>query len=258
MKKRIEDLIIFNSSKLESNYLLLELQSSNKLDEIVPGQFVEILVPGCKDTFLRRPISIHDVDFTKNTIKFLIKIVGCGTETISRMKKGEKLNLVFPLGNGFSLPQVHKVLFIGGGYGIAPFLYFGKILNQHKIKPLILLGARKGSDFVLLDEFKAVGDIYLTTEDGSIGEKGLVTDHSLLNNEIPSFQKIYACGPELMMKAVARYAMKSKIECEVSLDNLMACGIGACLCCVTETIRGNELVCMKGPVFNVNELKWQI
>lgn len=258
MKKRIEDLKIFHTDRLESNYLLLELQSSGKLDDIRPGQFVEIYVPGCKDTFLRRPISIHDVDYANQTIKFLIKIVGCGTETISRMKKGEKLNVIFPLGNGFTIPSVHKVLFIGGGYGIAPFLYFGKILNSLKIRPMILLGARKGSDFVLLDQFSSVGDLYLTTEDGSMGEKGFVTNHSLLQNPDPFFKMIYSCGPEPMMKAVASYAQNRNIGCEVSLDNLMACGIGACLCCVTETIRGNELVCTKGPVFNVNELKWQI
>lgn len=258
MKKRIGDLTILKNTRLEGNFILLELQSAEKFEEIKPGQFVEILVPECKDTFLRRPVSIHDVDYQHNTLKFLIKIVGCGTETISRMKKGETLNVIFPLGNGFSMPQTHKVLFVGGGYGIAPFLYFGKLLNQVKIKPVILFGARKTEDFILLDEFRKTGDLYVTTEDGSLGEKGLVTNHSILHTGEKSFSMIYSCGPEPMMKAVARYAREKNIDCEVSLDNLMACGIGACLCCVTETIRGNELVCTKGPVFNINELKWQI
>jgi dihydroorotate dehydrogenase electron transfer subunit len=256
MKKRVEDLTIHNTQLLPGRFLLLELKSFTKLDRINPGQFVEIEVPNCKDTFLRRPISIHDVNYRSNTILFLIKIVGCGTDTISKMQKGMKINLIYPLGNGFSMPDTTEVLFVGGGYGIAPFMHFGKELNQQSIRPTILLGAKTKNDFVRLDEYQKLGTLYLTTNDGSEGEKGLVTDHSILKGNGKTFKKIYCCGPEAMMMSVAKYARLNNIDCEVSLDNLMACGIGACICCVTETVRGNELVCTTGPVFNIKDLKW--
>jgi dihydroorotate dehydrogenase electron transfer subunit len=256
MKKRVEDLSIHNTQLLPGRFLLLELRSADKLDRINPGQFVEIEVPNCKDTFLRRPISIHDVDYTSNTLSLLIKIVGCGTDTLSRMEKGMRLNLIYPLGNGFSEPDDPEVILIGGGYGIAPFLHFGKELNKKGIRPSILLGANTKYDFVRLDEYAKLGELYLTTVDGSAGEKGLVTGHSILKEKSGIFKKIYCCGPEPMMMAVAAYAKSNSINCEVSLDNLMACGIGACICCVTETVRGNELVCTTGPVFNIKDLKW--
>lgn len=256
MKKRVEDLSIHNSQRLPGNFLLLELKSYAGLDHINPGQFVEIDVPNCKDTFLRRPISIHDVDYSNNTLSLLIKIVGCGTDTLSRMEKGMNLNLIYPLGNGFTMPDEKEVLFVGGGYGIAPFLHFGKELNKMGIKPVILLGANNKYDFVRLEEFSKLGELFLTTIDGSVGEKGLVTYHSVLKERAGSFKKIYCCGPEPMMKAIAAYAKSTNTECEVSLDNLMACGIGACLCCVTDTVRGNEVVCTTGPVFNIKDLKW--
>ena len=256
MKKRVEDLTIHNTQLLPGRFLLLELRSRQALDYINPGQFVEIDVPNCKDTFLRRPISIHDVDYSSNTLSFLIKIVGCGTDTLSRMEKGMHLNLIYPLGNGFTKPEVNEVLFIGGGYGIAPFLHFGKELNKIGIRPHILLGANTKYDFVRLDDYAKLGDLHLTTVDGSVGEKGLVTYHSVLKEKSSFFKKIYCCGPEPMMMAIAKYAKTHNIDCEVSLDNLMACGIGACICCVTETVRGNELVCTTGPVFNIKDLKW--
>jgi dihydroorotate dehydrogenase electron transfer subunit len=256
MKKRVEDLTIHNTQLLPGRFLLLELRSATKLDRINPGQFVEIEVPNCKDTFLRRPISIHDVDYTSNTLSLLIKIVGCGTDTLSKLEKGMRLNLIYPLGNGFSAPETKEVLFVGGGYGIAPFLHFGKELNEKGIKPVILLGANSKYDFVRLEEFEKLGELHLTTIDGSAGEKGMVTYHSILKERAAIFKKIYCCGPEPMMKAVAAYAKSNNIDCEVSLDNLMACGIGACLCCITETVRGNEIVCTTGPVFNIKDLKW--
>lgn len=256
MKKRVEDLTIHKTQLLPGRFLLLELKSAAKLDTINPGQFVEIDVPNCKDTFLRRPISIHDVNYADNTLSLLIKIVGCGTDTLSRMEKGMKLNLIYPLGNGFSKPADKEVIFVGGGYGIAPFLHFGKELNNMGIKPVILLGANSKSDFVRLDEYSKLGELFLTTIDGSAGETGLVTEHSILKQRAGIFKKIYCCGPEPMMKAVAAYAKTNNTDCEVSLDNLMACGIGVCLCCVTETVRGNEVVCTTGPVFNIKDLKW--
>jgi len=166
------------------------------------------------------------------------------------------LNLIFPLGNSFSIPQNKdaKVLLIGGGVGIAPMLFLGSYLNDLGYRCNFLLGGRSELNLLQLDDFVKYGNIYTTTEDGSHGEKGFVTQHSVLEKE--KFENIYTCGPTPMMKAVAAYAAKSGVTCEVSLENTMACGFGACLCCVTDTTDGHLCVCTEGPVFNITKLKW--
>ena len=118
------------------------------------------------------------------------------------------------------------------------------------------MGARSRNDLLQLEQFALYGEVYTTTEDGSMGEKGYVTQHTLLDKA--NFEKIYVCGPKPMMMSVARYAKSRKIDCEVSLENTMACGVGACLCCVENTIEGHVCVCKEGPVFNINKLLWQI
>jgi dihydroorotate dehydrogenase electron transfer subunit len=176
---------------------------------------------------------------------------------MASLKAGDVMNCVLPLGNGFTPARSgEKVLLIGGGVGVAPLLYMGAQMQQAGVEPTFLLGARTAGDLLLLDEFKRYGRVYVTTEDGSAGEKGFVTNHSLLGQE--TFDRISCCGPTPMMKAVARLAREKGIACEVSLENLMACGVGACLCCVEKTTQGNLCVCKDGPVFNIEQLLWQI
>jgi dihydroorotate dehydrogenase electron transfer subunit len=107
-----------------------------------------------------------------------------------------------------------------------------------------------------VDEYAKYGNLYFTTENGSLGEKGFVTQHSVFQNRLENYDKIYACGPDAMMKAIAKEAKKANVFCEVSLENLMACGFGVCLCCIEPTVKGNLCVCTEGPVFNINDLKW--
>jgi dihydroorotate dehydrogenase electron transfer subunit len=145
-------------------------------------------------------------------------------------------------------------LLIGGGVGIAPLFYFSKLISNAGLRSDILLGFRNHDRIIDYHEFEKYGDVYLTTEDGSEGEKGFVTDHSVLKRK--KYDRIYCCGPDPMMKAVARYASSHGISCEVSLENLMACGFGICLCCIADTKRGNINTCTEGPVFNINDLKW--
>ena len=151
------------------------------------------------------------------------------------------------------LPQ--KLLLVGGGVGVAPLLYMGAEMKKMGCEPTFLLGARTAKDLLMLDVFRKYGRVCVTTEDGSEGEKGFVTQHSLLQKE--QFDHIATCGPTPMMKAVARYARQANTECEASLENLMACGLGACLCCVEKTTEGNLCVCKEGPVFNIRRLLWQ-
>jgi len=256
MTKRIEDLKVVENKRLNLDFFVLELSGSERLPELKPGQFAQVRVDGSQGTFLRRPISIHDVDFGTNTFKILIQVAGEGTRTLSKLRNGDFLNLIYPLGNSFGLPSgiEDKVLLVGGGCGIAPLLFLGKHLKTNGYDPDVLLGFRTKERVLEVEEYLKIGKVYITTEDGSVGEKGFVTDHSIL--KAGGYKKIYCCGPDSMMKAVAKYSAKNDIDCEVSLENLMACGIGVCLCCIVDTVRGNLCTCVDGPVFNIKDLKW--
>ncbi|ALK85530.1 Dihydroorotate dehydrogenase B (NAD(+)), electron transfer subunit [Phocaeicola vulgatus] len=259
MKKYILDLVVTQNIKLHANYVLIKLTHANPLPEMLPGQFAEIRIDGSNTTFLRRPISINYVDKTTNEVWFLVQLVGDGTRKLATVKQGDIVNVVMPLGNGFTMPRnVTKVkpLLVGGGVGTAPMLMLGAELVKMGCTPAFLLGARSSKDLLQLENFEKLGEVYTTTEDGSMGEKGYVTQHSVLHTD--RFDMIYTCGPKPMMVSVAKYAKAHGIECEVSLENRMACGVGACLCCVENTDEGHLCVCKEGPVFNIKKLLWQI
>ena len=223
MKKYMLDMKVTENCSLHKNYCLLKLTSDQILPEMLPGQFVQVRVDNSPTTFLRRPISINYVDRATNELWLLVQLVGDGTRRMAEYKPGDVVNIMLPLGNGFTLPadKEQKLLLIGGGVGTAPMLYLGSILKKA----------------------------------GSLGEKGYVTNHSILKDV--HFDRIYTCGPKPMMVAVAKYAHANSIICEVSLENTMACGIGACLCCVEKTKDEHHVcVCTEGPVFNIENLTW--
>ncbi len=253
MKKKIENLIIKSIQQINDEHFVIKVKFEESLVDINPGQFVNAEVLGSKNTFLRRPISVHDIE--NSLMHLFVKIVGDGTKALSKLKDGDLLNLVYPLGNKFSYENTKKPLLIGGGCGVAPLLYLARKISELGIKPDILIGARSSKNIFILDKYQQFGNVFTITDDGSHGEKGIVTSHSLFK-KISNYDKIFVCGPEPMMKAVGKIALENKIDCEVSLENMMACGIGACLCCVTDTINGNQCVCTEGPVFNVKDLKW--
>lgn len=267
MRKYIIDLKVRETKLLSSKHVLLRLTDDNPLPDMLPGQFVEVRVDGTSTTFLRRPISINMVDKENNELWLLVAMVGEGTRSLGKLHAGDTLNCVLPLGNGFTMPQdKHKrVLLVGGGVGMAPLLYMGAELHRKGYEPTFLLGGRSAQDLLQLDLFNKYGRAYVSTEDGTMGEQGVVTNHSVLHEQ---FDRIATCGPTPMMKAVASYALRQGIDCEASLENLMACGLGACLCCV-EKVYDNDnplpgdqphhvCVCKDGPVFNVKRLLWQI
>ena len=255
MKKYILDLTVRSVENLSPKHVLIKLTDHQPLPEMLPGQFVEVRVDGSPATFLRRPISIHFVDKESNELWLMVAMIGDGTRQMGRLQAGDTLNCVLPLGNAFTMPasKDEKVLLVGGGVGVAPMLYLGAALHAQGIQPTFLLGGRTAQDLLELDLFNKYGRVCVTTEDGSLGEKGFVTNHSVLNEH---FDRICTCGPTPMMKAVAHYAKEHDIACEVSLENLMACGLGACLCCVEKTTEGNLCVCKEGPVFNIHRLLW--
>ena len=259
MKKYLMDLRVVENIRLHPKYCLIKLTADKPLPEMVPGQFVQIRVDGSPQTFLRRPISINYVDKKTNELWLLVQMIGEGTKRMAEYQPGDTMNVMLPLGNGFSLLTFNSSLFtllIGGGVGTAPMLYLGETLKSIGFEPEFLLGARSKEDVMQLADFEKIGAVHITTEDGSMGENGFVINHSVLRER--KIDMIYTCGPKPMMVAVAKYAKESGIPCEVSLENMMACGIGACLCCVENTVKGNVCVCTEGPVFNINQLTWQI
>ncbi|MBQ9230665.1 MAG: dihydroorotate dehydrogenase electron transfer subunit [Prevotella sp.] len=258
MKKYILDLTVRQAERISPKHVLLRLTDSQPLPEMVPGQFVEVRVDGSETTFLRRPISINFVDKEHNELWLLVATIGDGTRRLGALRPGDTVNCVLPLGNGFTMSQSaeERILLVGGGVGVAPLLYMGAEMRKMGIEPTFLLGARTKADLLEQDLFRLYGRVFVTTEDGSEGEKGFVTNHSVLKKE--HFDRIATCGPKPMMVAVARYAHQADVDCEASLENMMACGLGACLCCVEKTTKGNLCVCKEGPVFNVKQLLWQI
>ena len=257
MRKYVLDLRVTSVEQLSERYLLLAATNpAGPLPEMNPGQFAQLRIDESKETFLRRPISLHHVDYERNEVGFLIQKVGRGTASLWQKRPGSTLNAILPLGKGFTMPSSpeQKVLLVGGGVGIAPLLFMGEAMQKMGAKPTFLLGARSKTDLLRLDAYRAQGAVYVTTEDGSEGEKGFVTQHSILQRE--KFDNIAVCGPKPMMMAMASYAKQMGTPCEVSLENMMACGLGACLCCVEDTKEGNVCVCKEGPVFDVEKLKW--
>lgn len=256
--KKIDDFKVVENRHPSPNYSLLILRpTSITLEEkdILPGQFVQVATPD-NATFLRRPISVCNIDQKNNTLWLLVRNAGPGTRALNATVTGDTLNVIFPLGHGFSTSKIDisSPLLIGGGVGVAPLLYLGKKLREADATPKFLLGARSEKDLLLIEEFKAIGEVFISTDDGSAGVHGVVTCHPVLNEQLST---IYCCGPMPMMKAVAAIARQRGIDCEVSLENVMGCGIGACLCCVEKTKDyGNVCVCTQGPVFNINQLLW--
>lgn len=258
MKKTVRELLLIENTKLNHDNFRLVFQSDTNVPPMVPGQFVNVEIRQAPDVFLRRPFSVMDVDPVNNTFTLLVKILGRGSRALTTCKTGEKISIVYPLGKGFTIPSADdKVLLIGGGSGVAPMLFLAKSCGLNPDNVHILLGARTDADHIDISSYQSLGNFYFTTEDGSLGEKGFVTNHFIYKSKLRTFSKIYACGPAPMMRAVAVDARNADVFCEVSLENMMACGFGVCLCCVEKTTSGNQCVCTEGPVFNINELTWQ-
>lgn len=251
--KEIHNFTIIGRQQRGEHYFSLVLKHDGRMQPIAPGQFVEVLVEDEPRVMLRRPISVHDVDAEAGTLSLLIQVVGNGTRRLGTLTVGDHLNLVYPLGHGFTLSDSGShALLVGGGAGIAPLLHLSKELKARGVQCTILLGGRTAELIPVRDEFQPYGEVCLATDDGSLGHKGLVVSHPAFSQ---SYDMIYTCGPTPMMKAVARSAAERGIRCEVSLENMMACGVGACLCCVTDTDQGHRCVCKDGPVFDITTLK---
>lgn len=247
--------------------MLCELTKKEKLSEQVydftvfcpemaektqPGQFLHILCGG--DAYLRRPISVCEV-IDKKSIRFIFRVIGKGTDALSEKNVGDKLDILGPLGNGFRVNGGEgRVLLVGGGIGIFPLLELAKKFGK---RASVLLGFKTEAEVMLTDEFaKYAENVFVATDDGSCGYKGLVTD--LLKNIASSndVSGIYICGPTPMMRAAAAVAGEHGIYAEVSLEERMGCGVGACVTCACTIAGQRKRVCKDGPVFIASEVEW--
>lgn len=213
-----------------------------------PGQFVNIELDGF---YLRRPISV--CDYTENTIVLIYKVVGRGTETMSRMETGRELDILTGLGNGFDADaECLRPLLVGGGVGVPPLFRLAKELIARGRKVSVVLGFNTASEVFCADEFMALGtEVYVTTADGSLGIKGFVTD--AVREKGIEFDYFYACGPLPMLRALS---LSCNVPGELSFEERMGCGFGACMGCSCKTLAGNKRICKDGPVMKREEIIW--
>lgn len=247
-KKIHTQLIVLDNEEINSSHFRLHLDLPADNPNIQPGQFAEFYVPPTLQSFLRIPLSIHFV--SENEIQFLIQIKGEGTQYLKTLQKSNKIDTILPLGKGFTIPKNKKVALIGGGCGIAPLLFLSNQLAANNNLQHIFLGFRNVKQAMLIDDFKKYGEVIVSTDDGSLGDKGVITD--IFEKKLKNFDYVYSCGPTRMLNKVIEICKHNNLYCEVSLETLMGCGIGACLCCAVSTKNGNLRACIDGPVFDSN------
>ena len=254
--KTMESCKIVSQERIGTDIYSMWLQTSQIAKNASPGQFVSVY---CRDgsRLLPRPISICEIDRQRDQLRLVYRVAGKGTKEFSRLHPGVALRVMWPLGNGFPLKEAQdkKVLLVGGGIGIPPMLETAKQLDTRKV---LVMGYR---DELFLDqELKRYGTLYIATEDGSEGTRGNVLD-AIRENELHP-EVIFACGPTPMLRALKEYAQEKQIPCWISMEERMACGIGACLGCVCQSKEmdshshvHNKRICKDGPVFLSTEVE---
>ena len=258
--KTKENLTVVSQEEIGKDIFSLWLQTDQMAQYARPGQFLS-LYTGNSSKLLPRPISICEIDKENGRLRVVYRVTGpkTGTEEFSKLKAGDIIPVIGPLGNGFPYEKAEgkKVFLMGGGIGVPPILELAKQMDCEKKQ--IVVGYRDAQTF-LKEEFEQNGELYISTEDGSVGTKGNVMD-AIRENALEA-DMIYACGPTPMLRAIKQYAEENGIECYISLEERMACGIGACLACVCKSKEkdahsnvNNKRICKDGPVFLSTEVE---
>lgn len=256
----MEGKVIFNK-KLNEKYYLMEIESEEFVKDAKPGQFMMVKPQQYDYLFeplLRRPFGICNIIGSRFQILYVL--IGKGTNLLSNIRSDTMIQFSAPLGNFFKIQQEKRVAVAGGGVGIAPMLYWSKILKDKNISVDLFYGGKTKDDILLLDEFEKYCDqIFITTEDGSMGDKGLISDVYI--EHVTNYEKAYACGPKKMLEVLTKISVSKNVKIEVSLDERMACGMGVCLGCLIYTKNTNGEIeqkrcCIEGPIFNGAEIVW--
>jgi dihydroorotate dehydrogenase electron transfer subunit len=263
---------ILLNRKVSDKYYEMELSCPELTDEAKPGQFLMLKVKPGYEPYLRRPFSFYGIGSLKDqrSFKILYKVVGSGTRLLAEMKHGERVDIIAPLGNGFSFSSDnHEAVMVAGGVGLPPLLYLAEYMRKNRkegSKTIFLYGGQSKSDIIDIERIRdASSEVKVCTEDGSVGSKMLVTEllelHLQRKGDWSSIQ-IFSCGPKAMLRVVSSIAKKYDIPCQVSLESYMACGFGACLGCVVKVLQEKsndivyERVCKEGPVFDSGRIVW--
>ena len=263
---------ILRNEEIQEDCFLMKMKVASSFHGPLPGQFVMIRIAGLNDPFLSRPISIYSFSRGKNycSIELLYRVVGNGTQILAGLIKGSQVEINGPLGNGFEISAVkEKIVFIAGGIGVAPLsLLIESLCRRSDCSPsamTVYLGFQGASAVVGLDKLKKLcRNITVCTDDGSLGAKGFVTQifHKDMKKYAPDDTSIFACGPKAMLRSLSKILNKNKFDCQVSLEERMACGTGACMGCAVAVKNKKgafayQRVCADGPVFNLKDIIWK-
>ncbi len=241
----VEQLTVTKNLRIASKTWLLVLEGTVQ-GITTPGQFVNVEIPGF---YLRRPFSVYD--WAKGELRLIYKELGEGTEALTDVEPGVELSVLSGLGNGFWVEDTQQPLLVGGGVGVVPLFSLVRELTGRGLTPRVILGFNKASEVYLAEEMAELGaDVTVATQDGSTGIKGMVTEAL---PDKADYDYLYACGPTPMLQALAEV---TTVPAQFSLEERMACGFGACVGCVVQTVEGMQRVCKEGPVFSRQELQW--
>lgn len=250
---------IVSNAQVGPRLWIMVLKAPRIAQNILPGQFVHMRIPGMEGHVLRRPFSVYAADKQADTLDILYQVVGFGSDHMTTLKDGAELELIGPVGNRWSVQGSNaRVLLVGGGVGAAPLYMYCEELHNSGANVDMILGAATKEALVTKDRYAALlgTEPACATDDGSYGHAGFCT--SLVENALASnsYDVVACCGPEPLMKIVASIAAKAQVPCQVSMEKRMACGVGACLSCVVDTVHGKKRACVDGPVFDAQEVVW--
>ena len=257
-KLRDETARVIANSRVSDRLYVLELESPQIASAIQPGQFVHLLVPGMPDKLLRRPFSVYKADAAAGTFSILYQVVGAGTEVLASVASGAETSVIGPIGNTWTPPDTGNVLLVGGGVGAAPLFMLAASAASVDRRVTVVLGAQTKDALVTLDDYHALPnvDVVPATDDGSFGFAGFCTSPAQEAIDSGGFAWVACCGPEPLMRIVSGIALEAGLPVQVSLERRMACGVGACLSCVVDTVEGKKRCCVDGPIFNADEVVW--
>ena len=245
--------IISNEVIAKDIYKMVFTMGSEQLSRFVPGQFAHIKIPNMGESILRRPISINGIDEKNGSMTICYAVVGKGTKALSRLKAGDEMDVLCPLGNGFPVEKYGKIWVVGGGIGIAPL---ASVVNNTEGKEVTAFLGYKSKEFVYgIDDFAKCKEVIVTTDDGSFGEKGFVTAAVAQKAKTEQPEAIFVCGPTPLFKALKKALEGCDIKTYISLEQRMGCGTGGCSVCVCKASGEYKKVCHEGPVFPMEEVE---